>query len=384
MASNGNKIGLRRLFDALGCSLSNRDELNTSFAVAGPHHVQIYLGPKPLHGIQVVSDSQKYIVPGDVRPLGTFEIKSDASESSYPRSFFLEISVSTDADETTPGADAEATRKELLEQARAKKTEFQGVIDLVSGMLGLRYHRQFVLELLDEIPFAWHGVTPIRSHAGPVWETLEELALNENGIAQLEAHGRALEGLSIEASQKVGLIFHWLLRSWRESDSLYRFVALFIPLEAILAGIKPSDDNKIEKRKRCHAIRKIIRSNGGDQREELLQYFDRVAQRGSYPTLDERFVALAESAKLPGWEIDIQAFRQFHRTRNALVHRGEKSARHQLSVGEDELRTLSDLVERYVSYVVFGDAKVYQSRWRPDIHEMSAGDAAGRRVETDG
>ena len=87
------------------------------------------------------------------------------------------------------------------------------------------------------------------------------------------------------------------------------------------------------------------------------------------PTLDERFEDLAKTAKLPGWEADIEAFKKYKRMRNMLIHGSDKDVQQKLSVGQEEVRTLEDLVERYVNYALFRDNKVYRSRWRPKIRE---------------
>jgi hypothetical protein len=359
-----NRIGLRRLFDAKGCSLSGRDDLAVNWTISELYAARIYLGPKPEHGIQVVSGSPKYIVPGEGMSAVTFEYQADASKSSYPGRFFLEISVSCSAEPVSYSSGSEEARAELLQQAEARRSEFQNVIDLVAGLVGLRFHRQFVLEELDENAFALEGEYPLRNFFGPSWELLESLSLNENGIAQLEGYAVVVADLSEKIRKKLGLIFHWLLRAWRERDHVYKFVALFLPLEAVLGtvNIPPND----EQNKQASSIRQIILEQGGDNQRVLLDLFDKAFQRLS-PTLDERFVYLAQSAQLPGWEGDVEAFRKFKRLRNALVHRGDKDVQHQLSVGEEEIRTLTDLVERYVNFVIFRDAQVYESRWRPQV-----------------
>lgn len=62
---------------------------------------------------------------------------------------------------------------------------------------------------------------------------------------------------------------------------------------------------------------------------------------------------------------EFEAFRHFNTIRNGLLHRGEDGVRLQVSVRQDEVRSLEDMVERYVNYVLFRDAAVYRSRWRP-------------------
>jgi len=89
-----------------------------------------------------------------------------------------------------------------LRQAETKKDEFKDVINLVAGIIGLRFHRQFVIELLNENPLAWKGDIPVKSQASPVLENLELVSLNDNGINQLEALKKPFASLPIDTIQK--------------------------------------------------------------------------------------------------------------------------------------------------------------------------------------
>ena len=53
-----------------------------------------------------------------------------------------------------------------------------------------------------------------------------------------------------------------------------------------------------------------------------------------------------------------------------LVHGSDTNVKHKLTIGKEEVRTLQDLVERYVNYCLFRDNNVYRSRWRPCIGEV--------------
>ena len=57
------RVGYRRLYDSMGCSLVDREELDLSVSLDNLY-VQVYLGPRPKLGI-TVSQSGKYIVPGE-------------------------------------------------------------------------------------------------------------------------------------------------------------------------------------------------------------------------------------------------------------------------------------------------------------------------------
>ena len=77
------------------------------------------------------------------------------------------------------------------------------------------------------------------------------------------------------------------------------------------------------------------------------------------PSISKGFEKLAKDSKLPGWEQDIIAFNKFNRMRNDLVHAG-KTVESKISVTENEVRTLEDITAKYVSYALYGDAKIYQ------------------------
>lgn len=360
-----NRIGYRLLYDAKGCSIAGRDELLTSLVVAGKYDTQIYFGRKPQHGIHIVSGHSKYYVPGTRASFGKSEFKAETDGSSGPGPFFLEIAVSVQA-ETSASPESDI-HDFLLKQAESRKDEFTGVIHLVAGIIGLRFHRQFVLEPFNEEALAWSNDVPAKRCPSPSLEMLELISLSDTGINQLEALKRPFASLSIDTLNKYGLVFHWLLRAWHERDNLYKFTALFIPLEILLTVVTDAKMSAEDKR-RAKSLRMLLKKHAGHQSEELLSFVNMLVARTG-PTLDERFEDLARTAKLPGWEADIDAFTKFKRMRNVLLHGSDKDVRQSVSVGLEEVRTLKDLVEGYVNYVLFQDAKVYRSRWRPVIRE---------------
>lgn len=358
-----NRIGYRYLFDSKGCSLSNHDEITINLIVSEKYKVQIYFGTKPQYGIQLVSGNAKYYIPGTNVPLGKVEFRNDSCESSKFGPFFFEIVVSAEADVEI--SDESTTHNQLLKKAEKRRDEFKSVIHLVAGIVGLRFHRQFVLELINENALAWKGKVHAKGFAGPALELLERLSLNDNGINQIKAFEKPLESLPIDELQKYSLIFHWLLRAWTERDNLYSFVALFIPLECVLSMLS---DSKMSTEDKSYAksLRMLVKKHAGNQSEELRSFLDRLVQNLN-PTLNERFADLAKVAHMQGWEKDIEAFKKFNRMRNILLHGADKDVKQRLVIGEEEIRTLSDLVERYVNYFLFKDDKVYRSQRRPKI-----------------
>jgi hypothetical protein len=93
------------------------------------------------------------------------------------------------------------------------------------------------------------------------------------------------------------------------------------------------------------------------------------------PSLVSRFEEMARAAQIEGWETDVVAFRRFNSIRNKLLHRGEQRVQLVISLGEElqeETHELEDIAERYLSWSLFRDGLVYQSRWRPQRNRKRA------------
>jgi len=360
-------IGLRRLYDSIGCGLSARSDLFYRFSLGKQFEAQIYMGARPRFGINVGS-SDKYVAPGATTFLSNFAYHADATKSNYPRNFFTEVSVlivveiSDSISEAFRKGDNQAAQ-ELFQIASTREGEFKTVLDFIAGVIGLRFHRQFVLELINENLVAVREPNPAIQLTSSSLEVLEGISLNENGVEQLQKIFHAVEEAEINIIHGAGNILSWLRRAWQERDTVNQFVSLFIPLECVLQGSGKGIPPEIKER--AKAIRKIIRSHAGEQRKELLTYFNSLCER-QRPSLEVRFAELAEKANLTRWQSDVDAFSRFNKLRNALLHRGDPSVKLQVSISEDEVHTLEDIVERYVSYAIFGDGLVYKSRWRPN------------------
>lgn len=300
--------------------------------------------------------------------LTTFELNRDASASSYPRHFFTEVvtlldvvvdpEVSDRFHSQQPGS--EQALLAVVEQHRERLIE---VLDLVAGVIGLRFHRQFVLEVISEDPVVLRGTDDFaHSFIGPYVEILEDITLTQVGEQVLADLLPSIGQADDRARGTAAAAFSWLLRAWAERDSVSKFVALFIPLEIILnnrGGLPP------EIREATRQIRRIVSEHGGAQRDDLLTVFDRLAD-GLRPSLVQRFEQLARDHGQDGWDADVEAFRLFNRSRNRLLHRGDPAVQLMVQVPtEDQVHALEDLVERYISLEFFNDATVYQSRWRP-------------------
>ena len=81
------------------------------------------------------------------------------------------------------------------------------------------------------------------------------------------------------------------------------------------------------------------------------------------PSLLARFTALAALFALDGWEQDVESLGVLNTRRNAMVHRGARQVTTHVAVSDEEVRTLEDIVERYISLACYGDANVYRTSW---------------------
>lgn len=167
----------------------------------------------------------------------------------------------------------------------------------------------------------------------------------------------------------------WLLRAWSEVDPVTKFVALFAPLEIVLAGY--SGEPAARDETTIRAILALLRRHGGGEEESLVNTFNRLAERPR-ASLSSRFHDMAHEANFEECQRDVAAFDHFNDLRNALLHRGEFVVSLQARIGEEEVLEMETLVERYVGWALFRVQEsrlgsVYASRWpRPSARALSS------------
>ena len=363
------RIGYRRLYDSMGCSIANQQTIHLVFPCGDHLLVEITMGNKPKFGITVEAGHEDYIIPGEQSKIGDYTYHADATQSSYPRSFFTEIVCSHELEVTDDlfnafYRDEQPAIQELLRIAASHVDEYEMVSDLFSGILGLRFHPQFIMKLLNENYVAFHNDKQGFNYATSPVQILESIQVNETGITIIQQFFPEIGKAERKVMQSSSKILGWLIRAWTERDVISKFNALFIPLEMVLEGIQgelPEDDRlQVEK---MHTI--IDTYNGNEKEKEvLISFLDRLI-KGQRPSLIDRFNIFAENIKMPGWEKDIQVFKKFNRIRNSLIHRGDPKVKIHVKIGEEEVHALEDLTERYVNYYLFQDTAVYQSRFLP-------------------
>jgi hypothetical protein len=87
------RIGYRRLYDSMGCSIANQQTIHLVFPCGDHLQVERYMGNKPKFGITIEAGHEDYLIPGEQSKIGNYAYHADATQSSYPRSFFTENSL---------------------------------------------------------------------------------------------------------------------------------------------------------------------------------------------------------------------------------------------------------------------------------------------------
>jgi len=349
-------VGYRRLYDACGCKLRAQEEFETDLSYTPDLQVHVYLGPKPSLGLTVVK-ADKFLAPGRVSKVWEFKHVKDPKEAGREKDLFCEIRcmLPVDVHDDLSAAfrrDGAEAHKELLRLAEEHRDALHDAADVISGVLALQFHRQLVLDLLEE---NYIVLKPDGDYAynfrGPWLEVLGQVELTDIGIAALrdilEAVGKAGTSAKVFAAK----VFRWLLKAWSERDAIDRFIAFFIPIEVILSGQRAG--SQTEFRKGAHGLRQLIKKHGGDQRREMLRLVNKLVER-QRPSLEERFEDFAREAGMDGWEDDVLAFKEFNQMRNQLLHRGESKVKLSVSITKEVSKQLEDLAIRYSKFALFG------------------------------
>lgn len=350
-------IGVRRLYDALGCGLGIENEICINMPIVVGKNVSVYIGPNPPLGVLTI-EADQYGIPGK-------QCKMAYTNNEYKSDCYLEIVITMEYeadDKISDGilAKDQHSRQELLGIIGNDSKLFEKLLDFISGIIGLKLHRQLVLKPLIENPLILSGPEHVSSYVGPVVEMLDPIIFNENAQIVIESYVKALESCDETALIKAGSIFHWLNKAWRERDLVAKFIYLFIPLEGILQS-----DTEIpnEAHSNIENLINLVKMSDSIDKEKLLSFLEMTKNKYG-PNLNARFEEFAKKSAIPGWETDVEVFKKYNRMRNLLVHAGRRDISTHINI-QEETRTLEDLIERYLSVALFGNHDVYQSRWRP-------------------
>ncbi len=313
------RIGYRRLYDSMGCSIANQETIHIIFPFGQHLQVEIYIGNKPKFGIWTETGHEDYLIPGTQATLGNYTYHGDATQSPYPRTFFTEISCSLIEEVTEELFEAfyrddPVAGQELISRAKAHTDEFCMVADLLSGVIGLRFHPQFIIKLVSEGFIAFHDDKRSVDNASSPIRLLESIQLHQMGITVLRQLFPEIGKAENKVAKKGSQVLGWLIRAWAERDIISKFNALFIPLEMILEGIQ--GEMPEDQRRQVEKLQTLIDISGEENREKkaLRRLLDRLV-KNQRPSLIDRFAMFAEQAKMPGWKNDIKAFKKYDGTR---------------------------------------------------------------------
>lgn len=363
------QLGYKRLYDSLGLSLQSQEEFSLSFPL-GIYHIGIYIGPKPPLGVGFHKNPDKYLLFEKGHQVRwDFEYKADATESTYPRKFFTEIVCvkEVDIDDSlyqSFNSDDKQALEQLLDLAENEKLNLLGLIEVVGGTLGLRYQRQFVMELIQESPitFRSNGACNFRGYTDAI-EVLESIAITDTGLEGMKQLFPQLDQSPIESLLTASVPLFWLRKAWVERDFIATFMAYFTAIEVALNDI-PAEELSLPANQMIEQIEKILEEHGGTNKHQLIEYIQKLEMK-RFPKIERLFKTLASKHQLPGWEHDIHAFQKFNYMRNLLLHRGDvHTIQSRIAVTEADVRDIKDLSEKYVSLCLYGDGQVYYTRWR--------------------
>lgn len=357
------RLGYGKLYNCPGITLKGREEILMKFPNIGGEHLdaQVYIGPKPRYR------TFSFTISAIPKDLSFEEITDDVQRTIYEippidkmhGKLFTQILIlqAIEVDDATADSlvSLEALAKDkALKMAAAAEARLDAVGCLVAGIIGMRLHPSLVSVYVGETFYAFPSLGT--KYAVSIQWKMNSSKSFEWSKENDDAIMKGVRSLTFKSdtTDTARRVLTWLLRAWGEADTTTKFLALFIPLEMILEGVFSQTDKWSAS---ITNIRELVQTYGAEQRDSLLTFLGQL--NPPPPTLGSRFETLAKAAGMPEWELDATALRRFNRMRNDLLHRGDPPVSLKVSVGESDTRTLQDIVERYVNYVLFGDDKVY-------------------------
>lgn len=369
------RIGYRRLYQALGCFPKETDSFVWTYALRENLNAEIHIEPsRPndqvhladklyVYPLEPVFDGQYSIIPLELQQL-TGSDQAASIPLVTELAVWTTIDVPQELSTSLAGGDPAAV-DELSREARKYESELAEALDLVAGTLALRFHRQFIARQMNEgvivrlkdNKFNYSFSSGHKEVLDPVWLTKD--------VRERLAEDLSKIGPKANTSWKQhASILRWLLRAWNEQDPVTRFVSLFIPMEIMLEGRKV--DREERNKPTSRAIRKLIDKHAPrDKQSEYVNFFTGLLQRyAERPSLEVRFEEYAKEAQLEDWERDVIAFSKYNKIRNDIVHRGATDIQFSQMTADTSLPSLENLSEKYLSHALFGDSILYLSRVR--------------------
>lgn len=323
---------LRRVYDAKNCSIRGADAATwIGFSQpAGAFTLEVGANGAPKPGLPLPVGNSDDLVRGkpSTRRLALHTTLSGTPYAGPITEFMCWVD---DVDEVTE--DLRSHCRELL--------------DLFAVAVGAGVSRQFLAVDIGEDEWRLEPDGQWRCVVSRPVSLIDAPAPSHSELA-----ARTLDwvtGRRLEPRILSGGILPWLLRAWRETDPVSRFLALFIPIEMVLAGYRGDTGVTASQIERIKAA--ITATQEGDA-SDLCRLVDTMAGKMA-PPLASRFEVMARALSPSTAVADTAAFRKFNGMRNALVHRGQASVQTQAHVGAHEAIQLQDLAERYVFLSLF-------------------------------
>ena len=359
------RIAYSRIYNAKGCSFLGHDECLLKFPL-GTIKVEANIGPRLGHLVLAFkSGPERLTDPKAQKSVSREQEYQDPPPDKFPADVYKElnasqyIEVSDELFEAFQCKEA-AARSEILRRAKENKAALTSALNFVAGVLGFRLHFLLVRVPITEQWYAYRDQSTSYALEGSLQlKALEACKCDLSDEAMPAIRSKIPQLQTTWTWKKAGSVLAWLLRAWSAEDPILEFVSLFVPLERIIPE-SPQESNESSWDQKKSALLAIIEKETEIQNRDDLSKF--VANlRPPPPPLTLRFEKWAAAKALPGWEKDIEAFKRFQRMRNLLVHAGKSDMAFRVTVEANDVRTLEDITERYVSLALFGDANVYQS-----------------------
>jgi len=374
------QVGCCFLYYAVGCILENDGPIKLRVALPKNITAQINIG-KEWQFQNVILSLPPYFVPLHPETGVRLGPEPPGREGEVsPGEIYTEITCLTDfyVPDTISArlrARDETALNELLtrfENSGELRSNVESACDLVARTLAIRIQRQLVMELAGSSLIAANKYTGVRKQVakGDPQEIPSLFTVSQASTDTI------VKEIAIAANHTKwhvdALALRWLIRAWSETDYVFKYLSLFIPLELVLNQHKfKRPESKIQLGR---TLKRIINEYNGEYNEhkpELQSFVSSLVEKyATRPTLEERFEDLARTAGLANLEQDIRDFRHYNEIRNNIVHRAELKIDQQLREAKLNVFGLQDLTERYVSYAVFGDALVYTNLTRLNTQNL--------------
>lgn len=354
------KAGLGRIYNARKCSLLNTKELAMKF-ILSDIEVNAIVGPELRHSILGLPVGPPMPKDAEINKYITRAKRVEfPSPEVFPADMYLEIIatkriiIEDDLAESFSKKEKNA-RGKILKVVENDREKLSKTIDYVAGVIGLQIHKVLVDTPILEQLYAYreNGISyAISTNFNLITTdhfTWDNKSKKKNELETIVSQDD--KNNKWEASSHV---LSWLLRSWSAEDNILKFVSLFICLECVIPKMTKKEEKNWKKNREY--LTELVKENAKQEEIERLTTF--IDQMTSKLPLSDRFKNWASNIALPEWEKDVIDFKKFYYMRNVLVHAGKSDFNSQITIAYKHIQSLEDIVERYVSVALFGDANL--------------------------